>query len=124
MPDPMRPDDQPLRLWLVVRRPDDLVLWVEADRLRSAGQHLELVIDVVFLGRPRAVVERRLVEQAVLVCEPVDHLVPWGPLDRLVTLPAGAGQVVLDRGRHVHSGHRPDRRRQPQDGGAGPSGGT
>lgn len=77
MVDPMRPDDSPLRLWLVVRRPDDLVLWVEADRLRTAGLHLELVVDIVFLGRARAVVERRLVEQQVLVCEPVDRLVPW-----------------------------------------------
>lgn len=79
MPDPMRPDDQPLRLWLVVQRPDDTVAWVEADRLRTAGSHVELLVDVVFLGRARAVVERRLVAQRVIVCEPVDGIVPWRP---------------------------------------------
>lgn len=77
MPDPMRPDDRPLTLWLVVRRPDDLVTWVEADRLEHAGTHLELVVDVLFLGRPRAVVEQRLPAAAVLVCEPVCDGVPW-----------------------------------------------
>lgn len=73
----MRPDGRPLRLWLVVQRPDDLVLWVEADRLHTAGLHLELVVDVMFLARPRTVVERRLVETEVLICEPVDHVMPW-----------------------------------------------
>ena len=75
----MRPDNRPLRVWLVVQRPDDAVTWVEADRARMAGPHVELVVDVVFLARPRAVVERRLVGASVLVCEPVDRMVPWRP---------------------------------------------
>ncbi|HEY5335809.1 MAG TPA: hypothetical protein VIJ71_07280 [Mycobacteriales bacterium] len=66
-------------MWLIICSPDDAVLWVEADRLRTATPHLELVIDIVFLGRPRAVVERRLVAQQVLVFEPVDHMVLWRP---------------------------------------------
>lgn len=79
MPDPMRPGDRPLAVWLVISRPDDAVLWVEADRLRTAGPHLELVVDIAFLGRPRTVVERRLVEQRVIVCEPIDHPAAWRP---------------------------------------------
>lgn len=53
MPDLLRPDLHPLTLWLVVRRPDDTVDW-----LVDADPHLELVVDVVFLGLPRGVVER------------------------------------------------------------------
>lgn len=75
----MRPDNRPLRLWLVVQRPDDAVAWVEADRLRTAGPHVELLVDVMFLGRARTVVERRLVARRVIVCEPVGRMVPWRP---------------------------------------------
>lgn len=75
----MRPDDRPLTVWIVVQRPDDLVSWVEANRLVHAEPHLELVIDIMVLGRRRAVVERRLTGRTVLICAPVDHLAPWRP---------------------------------------------
>ncbi|HEX7354258.1 MAG TPA: hypothetical protein VF288_05435 [Mycobacteriales bacterium] len=79
MDDLLRPDLRPLTLWLVVRRPDDAVLWVEADRRVLAGPHVELVIDVVFLGRRRVVVEQRLPAGDVLVCERLAVRVPWRP---------------------------------------------
>jgi hypothetical protein len=79
MPDPMRPGDLPLRLWLIVTRPGDLVVWVEADRVRDAGSNLELIIDIMFLGRPRPVVEQRLAIESVLLAVPLHDEVPWRP---------------------------------------------
>lgn len=120
MPDPMRPNNKPLRLWLVVQRPDGAVAWVEADRLRTAGPHLELVVDVVFLRRARAVVERRLVAQRVIVCDPSTA---WCGGDLTAGEVAGGNNLRQRRGHQALGGVASQLGQRTGETGRGSSGG-